>query len=113
MDSSTIFCSSFLGGLRILLRVAESQACGCCSSPIRCCSSGLHQSGMVSRMREGIVPHYSALLSTASRVLRTGLGPPAQERCKAFGKGLKKAMEMIRGLEHLSYEDRLDACNLN
>jgi len=34
-------------------------------------------------------------------------GAPAQERHEAVGAGPEEAAEMIRGLEHLSCEDRL------
>ena len=39
-----------------------------------------------------------------SGVLRSGLGTPAQE---GHGAGPKEATKMVRGLEHLSYEEKL------
>ena len=42
-----------------------------------------------------------------SRVLHPGLDPPPQDRHGAAGAGPEKATKMNRGLEYLSYEDRL------
>jgi len=44
---------------------------------------------------------------TAPRVLHPALEPSAQEGHGAVGVGLEEATKMIRGLEHLSYEERL------
>jgi len=33
--------------------------------------------------------------------------PPAQVRCGAIGVGPEEAVKMVKGLEHLSYKDRL------
>ena len=40
--------------------------------------------------------------------LHPDLGPPAQESCEAFGERPEEGTKLIRGLEHLSYEDRLN-----
>ena len=42
-----------------------------------------------------------------SAVLCPGLGPPAQEGHGALGAGPEEATKMVRGLEHLSCEERL------
>jgi len=40
-----------------------------------------------------------------SGVLHLGLGPAAQERCRAVGAGLEEATRVLRGLEHLSVKN--------
>ncbi|GAB0205895.1 hypothetical protein GRJ2_003055100 [Grus japonensis] len=68
------------------------------------CVLGCIKRGVTSRSREVILPLYSALVRPH---LGPGLGPPVQERRGAVGVSPEEAMKLIRGLEHLSYEDRL------
>jgi len=68
--------------------------------------------GVAGRETEGIVPLYSCSQKDSFGVLHPGLGPPAQERCGAAGEGPKEATKMIRGLEHLSCEERLSELGL-
>ena len=78
----------------------------CTYSPESLEYSRLHQCRDDSRERKGIVPVLCPC-EASSAVLHPGLGPSAQERREAVGVGPKETMHMIRGLEHLSYEDRL------
>jgi len=66
---------------------------------------GCIKTSMTSRLREMILPLYSD--ETSSGVLRPALEPSAQERQGAVGAGPEEATKKVRGLEHLSYEERL------
>ncbi|GAB0177948.1 mitochondrial enolase superfamily member 1 [Grus japonensis] len=65
---------------------------------------GCIKRGVTSRSREVILPLSH---ETPPGVLRPALGAPEQERHGAVGASPEEAMKLIRGLEHLSYEDRL------
>ncbi|KAK4823928.1 LOW QUALITY PROTEIN: hypothetical protein QYF61_008314 [Mycteria americana] len=66
---------------------------------------GCIKRSVASRLREVILPLCSAL--TPPGVLRPALESSAQERHGPVGGDPEKGQKMIRGLEHLSYEDRL------
>ena len=61
---------------------------------------GCIRKGMVSREREAVVPHLFHSCETPSTILNSVLGSPVE-------LSPEEAMRMIRGLEHLSYGDRL------
>lgn len=65
----------------------------------------LHQS-IVNMWREVFFSLYLALLRHMW-VLQTVLGSPAKERHGHAGVSSVKAIKMMKGLKHLSYEERL------
>jgi len=61
------------------------------------------KSSVASRLSEGILPLCSALVRAH---LRPALEPSAQDRHGPVGAAPEEVTEMIRGLEHLSHEER-------
>jgi len=79
----------------------------CAHSPGGQPFSGLHQK---QRGQQGKGRDSAPLLrsgETPPGVLHPALEPSAQERHGSLGAGQEKATKVIRGLEHLSYDDRL------
>ena len=66
---------------------------------------GCIPSSVGSRAREGVLPLCSG--ETPPAVLHPALGPSAQEGHGAVRAGPEGATKMIRGPEHLSFDDRL------
>ena len=62
---------------------------------------------VASREQGGDCPSLLCPCEAPSGVLHPGLGLATLKRCGAVGTGLEKAMKMIRGVEHLSYEEKL------
>ena len=67
---------------------------------------GCIKRSVTSRLRRVILPLYSALVSPHLQYC-VQLWGPQHRKDMDLGAGPEEATKMIRGLEHLSYEDRL------
>ena len=69
--------------------------------------SGLHQNRGGQQGKGGDCPPILYPCRSLLGVLCPGLGPPVEEGCRGVEWVQRRGMEMIRGLQHLSYKEGL------